>query len=102
MFPSRNFLIEVDKDNTNEEAATKLLESAVKGTELIPGLKVTKIYPKVATVESIEKNELKSKIDSALKYLDDVKQYIKDSMMEYKNVELSTDEYGVIQKFLKS
>ena len=58
--PSRNFLIEVNLDNTNEEAVTKLLESVVRGTELIPGLTVTKVYPKVATVENIEKSEARN------------------------------------------
>lgn len=98
-FPSRNFLIEVNLDNTNEEAATKLLESVVKGEELIHGLKITKIYPKVATIENIEKTEARKRIDTALDYLDDVKNTIEEAVKTYKNEEFTSEEFGVIQKF---
>lgn len=98
LFPSRKFLIEVDFDMNNDTAA-KLLESVIKGTELLTGLTVTKIYPKVATIDSIDKNEAKEKINAALKYLDDVKNCIEDSLIEYQHTELEAPEYGVIQKF---
>ena len=58
-FPSRKFLIEVVLDTDNEEMATKLLKSVANGTELLPGLTITKIYPSVATVDSIDKNNTK-------------------------------------------
>ena len=98
-FPSRNFLIEVNLNNTNEEAAANLLQSVVKGTELIPGLTVSKIYPKVATIENIEKTEARKRIDTALNYLDDVREAIEEAVKTYKNEEFTSEEFSVIQKF---
>jgi hypothetical protein len=98
LFPSRKFLIEVDF-KVNEETSAKLLESAIKGTEILPGLTISKIYPKVATVDDIAKKGTKAKIESALKYLDDVKRYIQTAIEEYKYTELQTEDFNVIQKF---
>lgn len=97
LFPSRKFLIEVNF-NVNEETATKLLESAVKGTELLSGLTVTKIYPKVATIEDIDKKAAKEKINTALQYLEDVKDNIENALEEYKHTELQTEDFNAIQK----
>ena len=98
LFPSRKFLVEVDFD-VNQETSAKLLESAIKGTEILPGLTISKIYPKVATINDIDKDTKKAKIESALKYLDDVKAYIENSLEEYKHIELQTEDFNVIQKF---
>lgn len=99
LFPSRKFLIEVDFD-VNKETATRLLDSVIKGTELLPGLTITKIYPKVATIEDIDKKATKEKITAALKYLDDVKAYIENSLEEYKHTELQTEDFNAIQKYI--
>lgn len=99
LFPSKKFLIEVNF-NVNEETASKLLKSVVKGTELLPGLTITKIYPKVATINDVDKKATKEKITSALKYLDDVKTYIENALEEYKHTELQTEEFEAIQKYV--
>jgi hypothetical protein len=50
-------------------------------------------------VDDIAKKGTKAKIESALKYLDDVKTYIENSLEEYKHIELQTEDFNVIQKY---
>lgn len=102
-FPSDKFLVEleIDKSNPNaEELAGKLLASAVRGDEILPGLKVTKIYPSVATVENIGKRNARIRLDDAIKHLEDAKDHLVECLSRYKYTELTTEEYNTIGKML--
>ena len=96
-FPSRKFLIEVDFDGNNE-TAVKLFESAALGKELMHGLTVTKIYPKVAEIEDIDANLTRDRIKAAMRYLDEAKKHIEDSLVKFMHTELQTEDYGIIER----
>lgn len=57
------YIIELDVTENNEETASQVLESVLKGTELMPGIVVNKLYRQNFNIEDYQKEMIDTMVE---------------------------------------
>lgn len=91
-FPENNesFIVELKFTKDNNETASKLLRSAVKGEEILPDLKVDKLYRSVETIGTVTNIKKRDVLNETIKAIDN----LKNELIDFKFEEIKPSEYG--------
>lgn len=91
-FPDNGtFIVELEFKKDNEETARKILSSAVREEELLPDLKVKRLFRSVETIDSVTNISKRDILNEVIRIIDKLKQ----DVINFKLEEIDAKEYGV-------